>query len=162
MSAAFDLVYCERKYCNDYGCHGKGELVVYGIAWKSLLTNFPLQAETFARCPQRRPLDPSCLLPLELFFEILGYLEATSLLQASSVSWHWRAHCLSPYLWKTLYKRAGWNVRDSLISEISYRQCTQWSPQIMLDGVSLGADVPWHFLFRQRATLKNNWDAGRL
>ncbi|KAK0256583.1 hypothetical protein LTR35_018267 [Friedmanniomyces endolithicus] len=112
--------------------------------------------------PQRGSQDPSHVLPPELLFDILRYLEATSLVKASAVSWQWRALCLSPYLWKVLYLRAGWQVTDKLTSTLPDSSlCVRQSRQITLDGVSQGADVPWHFLFRQRTRLKDNWDAGR-
>ncbi|KAK4994802.1 hypothetical protein LTR66_005243 [Elasticomyces elasticus] len=114
------------------------------------------------RGPHRGPLDPSDVLPPELLFDILGYLEATSLAKASTVSWRWRALCLSAHLWKTLYLRAGWRVTDTPASKTpDHLSCARRSRQVMLDGVLQDADVPWHFLFRQRTRLKDNWDAGR-
>ncbi|KAK4962351.1 hypothetical protein LTR66_012683 [Elasticomyces elasticus] len=114
------------------------------------------------RGPHRGPLDPCDVLPPELLFDVLGYLEATSLAKASAVSWRWRALCLSPHLWKALYLRAGWSVTNTPASKTpDHLSCARRSRQVMLDGVSQGADVPWHFLFRQRTRLKDNWDAGR-
>ncbi|KAK0770140.1 hypothetical protein LTR75_017973, partial [Friedmanniomyces endolithicus] len=121
--------------------------------------------QTLVARAQRGPLDPSHVLPPELLFQILGYLEATSLVKASAVSWQWRALCLSPYLWKALFLRAGWKVIDRPTSRIPgsiHPLCVRRSPQIVLDGASQDADVPWHFLFRQRTCLKDNWDAGRV
>ncbi|KAK5011035.1 hypothetical protein LTR28_006175, partial [Elasticomyces elasticus] len=118
--------------------------------------------QTLVACLQRGLPDPSHVLPLELLFDILDYLEATSLVKASAVSWRWRALCLSPHLWKSLYLRAGWKASDTPASRIpDHPMCARRSRQIMFDGVLQDADVPWHFLFRQRTRLKDNWDAGR-
>ncbi len=118
-----------------------------------------MQDRTLVTRPQRGSPDPSHVLPPEILFDILGYLEATSLVKASAVSWQWRTLCLSPYLWKVLYLRAGWKVIDKPTSRIpNSLLCVR---QIILDGVSQDAGVPWHFLFRQRTRLKDNWDAGR-
>lgn len=129
---------------------------------KYVQLNHSIQDRKLGARHQRALLDPSHVLPPELFFDILGYLEATSLVKASAVSWQWRALCVSPYLWKVLYLRAGWKVADQLSSRFPDRAlCVRQSGQITLDRIPQDADVPWHFLFRQRTRLKNNWDAGR-
>ncbi|TKA62392.1 hypothetical protein B0A49_13263 [Cryomyces minteri] len=135
---------------------------VYSKLGTAMCTVAEQKDQTFTACPQRGPPDPSHVLPLELLLEILGYLDATSLVKASAVSRQWRALCLSPHLWKALYLRAGWKVTDTPASRIpDHPLRARRSRQVMLDGVSQDADVPWHFLFRQRTRLKDNWDADR-
>ncbi|KAK5020541.1 hypothetical protein LTR60_000425, partial [Cryomyces antarcticus] len=139
-----------------------GSDLVYSKLGTAMCTVAEQKDQTFTACPQRGPPDPSHVLPLELLFDILGYLDATSLVKASAVSWQWRALCLSPHLWKALYLRAGWKVTDTPASRIpDHPLRARRLRQVMLDGVSQDADVRWHFLFRQRTRLKDNWDAGR-
>ncbi|OQN95151.1 hypothetical protein B0A48_18746, partial [Cryoendolithus antarcticus] len=114
-----------------------------------------------ARLQQGQP-DPTHILPLELVFDILSYLEVASLVKASAVSQRWRALCLSPCLWKALYLREGWRVIDTPASRTpDHPLYAQRSRKVVLDVVSQDQDVTWHFLFRQKTRLKDNWNAGR-
>lgn len=70
-----------------YYSSAEGDTKVRDLECKGLQLNYSEQSPTEQRAPQRYPLDPSHVLPLELFFQILGYLEATSLAKAAAVSW---------------------------------------------------------------------------
>ncbi len=93
-------MYSKPGTCNVYYSRAKGGIDVRDVEGEGFQLNCSVQDQTFVACPQRGPPDPSYVLPLELLFDILGYLEATSLVNASAVSWRWRALCLSPRVWK--------------------------------------------------------------
>lgn len=53
------------------------------------------------------------MLPSELSLQILSYLPARSLLNASLASRTWRRFALEPRLWRDLYKDAGWEENSA-------------------------------------------------
>lgn len=58
-------------------------------------------------------LDFVQMLPSELSLQILSYLPARSLLNASLASRTWRRFALEPRLWRDLYKSSGWEENSA-------------------------------------------------
>ncbi|OAD00525.1 hypothetical protein MUCCIDRAFT_147429, partial [Mucor lusitanicus CBS 277.49] len=112
-------------------------------------------------------------LPYEIAIEILGFLDVSSLIQASQVSRGWHALCEEQSLWRNLFEQQGWGYdreeMDIYISNIPDEEdyhanssetlgSTNANPHY--DPASDTRFINWQALYQNRLKIERRWKNG--
>lgn len=100
----------------------------------------------------RKLVDPTTMLPPEIFAQILEGLDHESLLAAEQVSWAWRRSARSKHVWREVFLKR-------------YKPEVHVDPvPVQMGGTGIGGETtpskPWRAMYKARCQIERNWSKG--